>query len=114
MPFKEGTIAHVKGFIMNKLFEKGCFGRGCSHGKHMTVRNLRGGYDPKYHDLFEQAVEELKAEGLVTTFPARTGRGSDPHIVAVFDRLLEVRGLMNAYRKSVGLRPLRRDLKEFT
>ena len=114
MPFKEGTIAHVKGFIMNKLFEKACFGRAGSHGKHMTVRNLRGGYNPKYHGIFEEAVAELKAEGLVTVFPARTGRGSDSHIVAVYDRLLEVRGLMNAYRRSVGLRPLRKDLKEFS
>jgi hypothetical protein len=113
LPFKEGTVAHVKGFIMNKLFEKGCFGRGRSHGKHITVRNLRSGYKPKYYDIFKEAVKELEAEGLVTVFPARTGRGSDSHIVAVFDRLSEVRGLMNAYRRSVGLRPLRRDLKEF-
>jgi hypothetical protein len=40
-PYREGTLVHVKGFIMNKLFEKGCFGRGGSHGRHMTVRNLR-------------------------------------------------------------------------
>ncbi len=80
----------------------------------MTVMNLRGGYDPRYYDLFEEAVEELKAEGLVTVFPARTGRGSEPHIVAVLDRLLDARGLMNAYRKGVGLRPLRRDFREFS
>jgi len=73
-----------------------------------------GGYDPKYHHLFDRAVEELRAEGLVMIFAARTGQGSDLHIVAVFDKLSQVRGLMNAYRKSVGLRPLRRDLQEFT
>ena len=114
MPCREGTLAHVKGFIMNKLFEKECFGRGRSHGKHMTVRNLRGGYDPQHHGLFDQAIRELESEGLVHTFPARTGGGTDKHIVAVIDRLPDARALMNLYRRSVKLRPLRPDLKEFS
>lgn len=114
MVSKKGTLAHVKGFIMNKLFEKGCFGRQGRHGKHMTLRNLRGGYDPRYHDMFEQAARELRSEGLVDVFPARTGRGVDEHIVAIIDKLRDARALMNAYRRSVGLRPLRADLKEFS
>jgi hypothetical protein len=113
MPFTEGTVVHVKGFIMNKLFEKGCLGRGGSHGKHMTVADLRGGYNPRYHVLFDEATRQLRTEGLVIVFSARTGRGSDPHIVADLDRLKDARALMNGYRTSVGLRPLRRDLKEF-
>jgi len=114
MPSREGTLVHVKGYIMNKLFEKGCFGRRGSHGKHMTVMNLRGGYNPRHHGLFEEAVEELESEGLVHTFPARTGRGTDRHIVAVIDRLPDARALMNLYRRSVKLQPLRSDLKEFS
>jgi hypothetical protein len=114
MVSRKGTLAHVKGFIMNKLFEKGCFGRPGTHGKHMLVRDLRRGYDPEYHGMFEQAARELRSEGLVDVFPARTGRGTDEHIVAVIDRLRDARALMNAYRRSVGLRPLRLDMKEFS
>jgi hypothetical protein len=114
MVSRKGMPAHVKGFMMNKLFERGCFGRQGTHGKHMTLRDLRGGYDPKHHGMFEQAVRELRSEGLVDVFPARTGRGTDEHIVAVIDRLRNARALMNAYRRSVGLRPLRRDLKKFS
>jgi len=113
MVSRKGTLAHVKGYIMNKLFEKGCLGRRGTHGKHMTLRDLRGGYDPRYHGMFQQAVRELRSEGLVDVFPARTGRGTDEHIVAVIDRLRDARALMNAYRRGVGLRPLRPDLREF-
>jgi predicted NAD/FAD-dependent oxidoreductase len=98
---------------MNKLFERGCLGRLGAHGKHMTLRDLTGGYDPKYHGMFQQAVRELRSEGLVDIFPARTGTGTDEHIVAIIDRLHDARALMNAYRRSVGLRPLRPDLREF-
>ena len=99
---------------MNKLFEKGCLGRpGPHHGKHMPARDLRSGYEPKYHGLFDRAVAELRAEGLVLVFPARTGRGSENHVVANKVKLVDARPLMNAYRASVGLKRLRRDLKEF-
>lgn len=63
---KKGTLNHVKGFVMNKLFEKGCLGAvGSHHAKHMPVRDLRTGYDPKYHRLFDRAVGELRTEGLI-------------------------------------------------
>ncbi len=52
---KKGTLNHVKGFVMNKLFEKGCLGAvGSQHAKHMPVRDLRTGYDPKCHRLFDR------------------------------------------------------------
>jgi hypothetical protein len=54
MVSRKGTLAHIKGFIMKKLFERGCFGRKEKHGKHMTLTNLRGGYDPKYHGMMSQ------------------------------------------------------------
>ncbi len=111
---KRGTLNHVKGFIMNKLFEKGCLGTiGSHHAKQMPARDLRTGYDSKYHKLFDRAVGELRAEGLILVFPARTGRGSEDHAVANKGRLLNARGLINAYRDSVGLKRLRRDLREF-
>ena len=114
MASKKGTPAHVRGFIMNKLFEKECYGREGRHNKHMTVRDLRGGYELRYHHLFEEAVEKLKAEGLVQVFRARTGRDTDWHIVAAIDKLCCARALINAYRKSVKLRPLDPTLKEFS
>lgn len=99
---------------MNKLFGKGCLGSpGAHHGRHMPVRDLRSGYEPRYHALFDRAAAELRTEGLILVFPARTGRGSEDHVVANKARLLHARGLMNAYRVSVGLKRLRRDLKEF-
>ncbi len=111
---KKGTLNHVKGYIMNKLFEKGCLGGpGAHHSKHMPVRDLRTGYDPKHHGLFGEALTQLRREGLVLTFPARTGRGSEDHVVANILRLRTARALINAYRRSVGLRPLGRDLREF-
>ncbi len=111
---KKGTLSHVKGFIMNKLFEKGCLGSpGAHHTKHMPVRDLRAGYDPKHHGLFEEAVTQLRREGLVLTFPARTGRGSEDHVVANVGRLRTARGLINAYRRDVGLTPLAPSLREF-
>jgi hypothetical protein len=57
---------------------------------------------------------ELESEGLVHTFQARTGRDTDKHIVAVINRLRDARALMKLYRRSVKLKPLRPDLKEFS
>jgi hypothetical protein len=111
---KIGTLSHVKGFILNKLFEKHCFtGSGRTHGKHMTAKNLPAGYLPQYHRLFGDAIRELRTEGLIHVFPARTGRDSEDHVTIVRDNLANSRSLINAYRKSVGLLRLRRDLTEF-
>lgn len=63
--------------------------------------------------LFDRAVGELRTEGLILVFPARTGRGSEDHVVASKATLLNARGLINAYRDSVKLKRLRRDLREF-
>ncbi len=114
MATKKGTLAHVKGFILNKLFEKGCISTTRSRGKHMPEADLRSGYDPKYHGLFGSACDELRNEGLIDRWPARTGRGSEPHVAIFKEKLLIARPLINAYRRSVGLGPLRRDFKEFT
>jgi hypothetical protein len=111
---KKGTLNHVKGYIMNKLFEKGCLGGpGAHHTKHTPVRDLRTGYDPKHHGLFAEAVTQLRKEGLVLIFPARTGKDSEDHAVANLLRLKTARALINAYRRSVGLRPLAPNLREF-
>lgn len=112
MASKKATLAHVKGFILNKLFEKGCTTSGQAFGKHMPVRDLRTGYDPKYHGVFPRAIDGLKAEGLIRVSPARTGRSSELHAAAVRERLGDARAVINAYRRSVKLRPLRRNLME--
>jgi len=109
---KEGSLPHVKGFILNKLFEKGCF-TGISRGKHMPERDLRTSYPRQFHGLFENAVDALYRESLIDKFPARTGRGSEPHVAIFRSKLLEARPQINAYRRSAGLPRLRRDFKEF-
>ncbi len=97
---------------MHKLFEKGCLGSaGPHHGKHM--RHLSSGYEPRYRGLFDSAVADLRAEGLILVFPARTGRDSENHVVANKARLPVARALINAYSVSVGLKRLRKDLQEF-
>jgi hypothetical protein len=85
-----------------------------SHGEHVTVRNLRGGYAPQQDRLFEQAIRELESEGPVHTLPARTGRGTDKHVVAAINRLPDACALMNLYRRSIKLKPLRPDQEVFS
>ena len=101
---RRGTLQHVKGFILDQLYSENCLDSEGHHGRHKPIKNLRGGYDPKYHGLFDPAIEELKREGLILVFKARTGKGSDWHVVITKDALIKARPLMNAFRKSVGLR----------
>jgi|SRR5712692_7882254 len=101
--FKVGTLQHVKGFILDKLFEYGCLSSGGHHAKHMPVRDLRHGYPPRYHGIFARATGELRAEGLILLFKARTGRDSDWHAVLQKEKLRRARPLINGYRQSVKL-----------
>jgi len=80
----------------------------------MPKRDLRTGYSPRYHELFQKAVQELSNEGLIHRFPARTGRDSETHVTLIREELLKGRPLINAFRESVGLCRLRRDFKEFS
>jgi hypothetical protein len=61
---KIGTLSHVKGFTLNKLFEKHCFtGSGRTHGKHMTAKNLPAGYPPQYHNYSATRSENCELKG---------------------------------------------------
>lgn len=110
MVFREGTLLHAKGFIINKLFDGGRIG-----GNHLPVQLLPAGYPPKYRYLVREAFELLKCENPspIQVAPHRTGRGTSPHVCLVPIRFWPrgVRGLMNGYRKSVGRQPYGRDLK---
>ena len=108
-----GTVFDVKGFIMNKLFEKGYVTAGAHHGKHVSIADLRTNYPSQYHGLFARAIEELRKEGLILVFPGRTGRGSGLHVAAMKETLVSSRPLINAYRSRVKLPRYNRDLTGF-
>jgi len=96
MVFRIGTINHAKGYIVNKLWEQRRIG-----ASHLPVELLPRGYPDQHRGLIPKALEKLRAEGVVRVRPQRSGRDSTNHVSLVASRLSEVRGLMNAYRKSV-------------
>lgn len=104
-----GFNAH--GFVLNKLYMLKCFaGRKKHHGKHTAVRNLFKGAPPEEHSNISSAINDLRARGLILTFPS-TG---ETHACALrTDEALEI-GLLicNDYRLSVGLRPLDKRFRE--
>ena len=108
-----GTLFDVKGFIMNKLFEKGYVTAGAHHGKHVSITDLRTNYPSQHHGLFSRAIEELRKEGLVLVYPGRTGRGSGLQVAAMKETLVRARPLINAYRSRVKLPRYNRDLTGF-
>ena len=108
MAFKLGTINHAKGFIISKLFEQKRMG-----GSHLPVELLSQGYPPRFRHLIDSAFEKLKSENpsAIQVRMKRTGRGSSMHVSLNPTQLASVRGLMNGYRKAVGLPPYGRDFK---
>jgi hypothetical protein len=101
-----GTVNHAKVFVINKLYEQRRFG-----GSHAPIQFLSQGYPPEWRHLIEQAVGELKTEGIIEIEPKRTGRGSGDHARLARDALARGRGLLNAFRKAEGLPTLGRDLR---
>jgi hypothetical protein len=106
MATKLGMVNHVKGFVINKLYEQKRFG-----GSHVPVAFLSQGYPPKWRHLIGEGIEGLKSEGIIRIEIKRTGRGSAPHATLAKEALAKSRGLLNAYRKSEGLPTLGQDLK---
>ncbi len=106
MTVKLGTLNHAKGHIVNKLYEQKRFG-----GSHVPVVFLAQGYPPKWRHLINQAVQELRNEGIIHIEAKKTGRGSAPHVSLNRNALARARGLLNAYRKAEKLPRLGRDLK---
>jgi len=106
MVLKLGTLNHAKGFIVNKLWHQRQIGE-----KHLPTRLLKHGYQPRYRHLIEEALQELGHEGVVRIDKKRTGRGSEDHVSLEPSKLGQVRGLMNAYRESVGLPRVGRDFR---
>jgi hypothetical protein len=108
MAFKLGTLKHAKGYIINKLFEDHRIG-----GKHLPVEILSHGYPLEHRPLIREAYELLKTENPSPLHieDKRTGRGTSAHVSLVPSMIPRVRGLMNGYRKSVGLQAYGEDLK---
>ena len=106
MVVRIGTINHAKGFIVNRLWEQHRIG-----ASHLPVELLTHGYPDQHRGLIRKALEKLRAEGVVQVRPQRSGRDSTDHASLVASRLSEVRGLMNAYRKSVKRPRVGRDME---
>ncbi len=109
---EKGDDNHIRGFILSKLYLYGMWGRISTgkHNKYMSVRNLRKGYDPKYHQKFPDIIKKMKsrAEELIMVFPS-TG---DQHICANIEKFNRGLELCNQFRVSIDLPPLDRQLKE--
>ena len=106
MVVRIGTINHAKGFIVNRLWEQRRIG-----ASHLPVELLTHGYPDQHRGLIRKALEKLRAEDVVQVRPQRSGRDSTDHVSLVASRLSEVRGLMNAYRKSVKRPRVGRDME---
>lgn len=77
---KEGDDAHIKGFILNKLYYGGYWYRpGGSHHRHTSIDSLPRGYPPKYRGKFKGIIKELIKKGFICPFPS-TG---EMHVCAV-------------------------------
>jgi len=102
---KEGDDQHIRGFILNKLYLGGYFGK-----KHTDVDNMPKGYPPEYRGKFPKIIKELKRDGYVTVFP----HGSEKHIFAISSSEKIDSGILicNTYRESVGLPPLNKKFRE--
>lgn len=106
MATKLGTLNHAKGHVIHKLYEQKRFG-----GSHVPATFLSQGYPPEWRHLIQQAIETLAKEGIIHLSRKRTGKGTEDHATLAKDGLARGRGLLNAYRKSVKLPTLGRDLK---
>jgi len=105
-PFRLGTVSHAKGYVLNKLFERHRIGES-----HLPMRFLEEGYPVKWRPLIKEAIQSLRSEGLILTLKKRTGRDSSLHACIVTKRLTDCRPLINAYRQSVDLGPVGKDMR---
>lgn len=108
MVFKLGTLAHAKGYVINKLFEQRRAG-----AKHLPTHLLQQGYPPQWRHLISTAIDKLKTEGVIRIEPKRTGRDHSNHATLVWPRLDGARALLNGFREGEGLPRVGKDLKTF-
>ena len=112
MPPAVGDDEHIKGFILNKLYEGHYFGRSGArrHGRHTSVDNLPKGYEPKFRGKFPRIVGEMKkgSTELIIVFPSTGGE----HVCANLDQVERGLEICNRYRQSVGLHLLDRSFRE--
>lgn len=110
--FKVGDDDHIKGFILNKLYSMGFWGRLSTgvHNRHTSIDNLPKGYPPKYRKKFPKIISKMKrpAEQLIIVFPST----EEDHVCANLDQVERGLVLCNKYREAVGLPPLNRQFKE--
>ena len=112
MLLKEGEDDHIRGFILNKSYTMGLFGRLSTgrHNRHTSIDNIPKGYPPKHRRKFRKIINEMKrpAEQLIIVFPSTGER----HVCANLDQVERGLELCNRYRQSVGLPPLDKQFRE--
>ena len=110
---KIGDDAHIRGFILTKLYFSRLWVKpGNNPRGHTSISNIPKGYPPKYRGEFKKNIDWLRRKGLVVRFP-HSG-DSEQHICAVLDKSIIEKGLeiCNKYLQSVGRPPLNNQLKE--
>ena len=108
MVFRQGSIEHAKGFVINKLFEQRRIG-----AKHLAIVDVPTGYPSNWRGLLPKAIDELKNEGVIRVERKRTRRNSGDHLTLVWDRLYGARALLNGYRAAVELPRVGQDLQTY-
>jgi hypothetical protein len=100
---KEGDERHIKGFVLNKLYLGGYYGK-----KHIDVDDIPKGYPLEHRGKFSKLVNELKKEGFINVFP----HGSKKKAYAIWESIDLGLTLCNAFRESVNLPPLNKKFRE--
>ena len=100
---KEGEDAHIRGFIMSKLYHMKCWVK--PHGnprRHHSLTNIKKGY-PKHHrgSKFDKNLSRLAKERLIYIFP----HGTEHHCCAILDHEAIHQGIQiaNQYRLAEGI-----------
>lgn len=87
----KGDLAHIKGFIVNKLYYHGCWvGRDGNQIKHHTETNLKSGYEKGKLKHWSRALKQLVSEGIISQVPHM---GGELHVSAYHTREAIERGL---------------------
>jgi hypothetical protein len=63
----------AKGFLMHKMYHYGYVCKKSSHGKHTSALNLPKSCPLELRRFLNEAIDELKSEGLLITWPTNYG-----------------------------------------
>lgn len=110
---KRGSTEHIRGFLLNKLFNHGCVIRSGGQPRgHHSITNMKKGYPKEHRGKFEKILQKMKREGLLVLFP-HSGDG-ELHVSAVIDDEIIEKSIeiSNTYREAESLPPWNREFEE--